>query len=127
MSFAFDPQKGLIIVNVKVSGPKGDAVLRLALDTGATSTLINATRLQAIGYDTDHSPDKVNITTGSGIALAPRISVAEISALERTRAQFSLLAHTLPASIGVDGLLGLDFLRGCVLNLDFSKGMIHLA
>ena len=33
----------------------------------------------------------------------------------------------IPADAGVDGLLGLDFLRGHVLTLDFRGGIITLA
>ncbi len=36
MSFSFDPQQGLIIVPAELWGPSGSAVLRLALDTGAS-------------------------------------------------------------------------------------------
>jgi hypothetical protein len=35
---------------------------------------------------------------------------------------FPVLGHTLPPSAGVDGLLGLDFLRGQSLTLDFRSG-----
>jgi hypothetical protein len=33
----------------------------------------------------------------------------------------------LPASSGLDGLLGLDFLRGQVLTLDFPSTLINLS
>jgi hypothetical protein len=45
MSFGFDPHQGLII-----TGPSGTALLRLALDTGATSTLINVATLVSLTY-----------------------------------------------------------------------------
>jgi hypothetical protein len=32
-------------------GPSGSAVLRLALDTGATSTVVNVGLVVALGYD----------------------------------------------------------------------------
>ena len=51
MNPAFDPHQGLIIVNTEVAGESGTAVLRLALDTGATTTLINAAMLLSIGCD----------------------------------------------------------------------------
>ncbi len=41
MSFSFDPGDGLVVVNVELKGPSGSAILRLALDTGASTTLIN--------------------------------------------------------------------------------------
>ena len=47
----FDPQGGLILIPSEIEGPSGKAILRLALDTGATSTVIDASLLVAIGYD----------------------------------------------------------------------------
>ena len=43
------------------------------------------------------------------------------------RIGFPLLAKALPPEAGVDGLLGLDFLRGHVLTLDFRTGVLTLA
>jgi hypothetical protein len=40
MTFGFDPSQGLIVVPVRLFGPAGDMIVRLALDTGATITLI---------------------------------------------------------------------------------------
>jgi hypothetical protein len=47
--FAFDPRQGLIIISAELFGPVASAVLRLALDTGASSTLINVGHLVAVG------------------------------------------------------------------------------
>jgi hypothetical protein len=38
-----------------------------------------------------------------------------------------VLSHALPPTTGIDGLLGLDFLRGSVLTIDFQNGQIDLA
>jgi hypothetical protein len=38
-----------------------------------------------------------------------------------------VLAFDLPQATGVDGLLGLDFLRDNVLTIDFRAGVISLA
>lgn len=51
MSFAFDPYQGLIIVRAEIWGPSGSGILLLALDTGATSTLVNQSRLLQLGYE----------------------------------------------------------------------------
>jgi hypothetical protein len=71
MSFPFDPQQGLIIVPAELWGPNGSAVLRLALDTGATGTMVNTGMLVALGYDPALIPDRVQITTGSGVEFVP--------------------------------------------------------
>lgn len=127
MTYPFQAQRGLVIVGAELFGPRGSAVLRLALDTGATSTLISSGALVATGYDPALAPARVQVTTGSGIEFAPRLQVQRIEALGTSRSQFEVLAHTLPTSAGVDGLLGLDFMRGGVLTIDFRTGLISLA
>jgi predicted aspartyl protease len=126
VKYPFNPEQGLIVVQAEVFGPSGSIVLRLALDTGATGTMMNVAPLAAVGYDPSLAPDRVQVTTGSGVEFAPRISVARISALGQERGDFPVLAHTLPPSTSVDGLLGLDFLRGQALSIDFRRGTISL-
>jgi hypothetical protein len=48
MSVPLDPQRGLVIVRAELWGPSGSAVLRLALDTGATSTVVNVAILVSL-------------------------------------------------------------------------------
>jgi len=101
--------------------------MRMALDTGATSTVVSVGLLVAIGCDPAASQERVEVTTGSGVEFAPQVRLAQIKALGHTRTDFPVLAHTLPPSAGIDGLLGLDFLRGQFLTLDFRTGEIMLA
>ncbi len=126
MDFPFDLRDKLIVVHAELWGPRGSGVLRLALDTGATVTLVNAGILVAIGYDPALSPDRVQVTTGSGVEFAPRIILDRVTALGHTRSAFPMLGHTLPPSAGVDGLLGLDFLRGLTLTVDLRAGQVTL-
>ena len=127
MSFPFDPQQGLIIVPAELWGPSGSAVLRLALDTGATGTVVNTGMLVALGYDPALIPDRVQITTDSGIEFVPRVLLDRIMVLGEESAEFPVLGHTLPPSAGIDGLLGLDFFRGRSLTIDFRAGQVVLA
>jgi predicted aspartyl protease len=127
MSFPFEPQQGLIIVRAELWGPSGSAVLRLALDTGATGTVVNVGMLVAVGYDPALVPDRIQVTTGSGVEFVPRVILDKIVALGHERTGFPVLGHTLPPSAGVDGLLGLDFFRGQSLTIDFRDGQVRLA
>ena len=128
MNYAFNPLRGLIVVQAKVFGPSGSIVLRLALDTGATRTMINVAPLTTIGYDLALALDRVQVTTGSGIEDVPRLLVTQFQALGQTRENFPVLAHTLPraSASAIDGLLGLDFLHGQILTIDFLQGDISL-
>lgn len=127
MNVPFDPRNGLVIVRAELTGSCGNGVVRLALDTGATGTLINAGILVAIGYDPTLALGRVQVTTGSGVEFLPRVTLDKIKALGHERADFPVLCHTLPPSAGVDGLLGLDFCRGQKLTVDFRKGNARLA
>ena len=126
MSFRFDAEQGLIVIGAELEGPQGTAVLRLALDTGATTTLLNVAVLVAVGYDPATAPDRVQVTTGSGVEFASRIAATRLKALGQERFAFPVLGHTLPPSAGVDGLIGLDFLRGRKLTVDFGRGELEL-
>jgi hypothetical protein len=122
MSFSFNPHQGLVLVNVEVMGPTGSAILRLALDSGATTTAVNVALLVALGNDPALAPVRVQVTTASGIEYVPRLPLRRLTALGHDRFDFPVLCHTLPPSAAFDGVLGLDFLRGHVLMLDFRSG-----
>ena len=127
MNSVFNPQAGLVIVRSELFGPSGSIILRLALDTGTTSTMISVGPLAAVGYDPSLVSGRVQVTTGSGVEFVPRLQVSRLNALGRERADFPVLSHTLPPSAGIDGLLGLDFMRGQRLEIDFVRGFVTLA
>lgn len=82
--------------------------------------------LVSIGYDPSLVPDRIQVTTGSSVEYVPRLVLSKITALGQERVNFPVLCHTLPPSAGIDGLLGLDFLRGQKLTIDFIQGQIKL-
>ncbi|MDI6792781.1 MAG: hypothetical protein QME81_07955, partial [bacterium] len=94
-SLNFDPKEGLIVVPTRLVGPSGDTIVHLALDTGATGTLINWDVAVLIGYDPAIVQDRVKITTGSGVEFAPRIEIIKIEALQKPRENFPIICHTL--------------------------------
>jgi predicted aspartyl protease len=126
MTLEFDGSAGLVVVPTRIHGPKGTAILQLALDTGATTTLINSEVLALIGYESKTSADRIPVTTGSGLEFVARVQTEKIEALDQSRRSFPVLSHTLPPTAMVDGVLGLDFFRGLRLILDFRAGTIVL-
>jgi len=71
VSYSFDARHGLIILLAELFGTSGSIIVRLALDTGATRTTINVGLLTTIGYDPSLVPDRIQMTTGSGVEYAP--------------------------------------------------------
>jgi predicted aspartyl protease len=126
VTFPFNPNRGLIRVRVDLVGPVGNTIVHLALDTGATSTLIGMDPLKLVGYDPAASGQPISVTTAGGVVSSFRLPVQSLTALGRTRTNMSVLGHALPPTSSVDGLLGLDFLRGNVLTIDFFKGEITM-
>jgi len=126
VTFSFDPQAGLIVIPTRLSGPNKDTVARLALDTGATVSMVRADILDYLEYAPASAKDRVSVTTASGVEYAPVLSMERIEALDQVRTDFPILSHTLPPTATIDGLLGLDFFRGRRLILDFREGTIEL-
>ena len=124
MSIRFDSTEGLIIIPTKMCGPAGDTVVRMALDTGATGSLVNWDVAVFLGYDPAVVTERIQMTTGSGVEFVPQIIVEKIKAFGLVRQNFPVLCHTLPPSATVDGLIGLDFFRGQRLIVDFREGLV---
>ena len=123
MRLHFDPDEGLIVIPTRLWGQSGDVIVQLALDTGATGSIVNWDILVFLGYDPAIVPERIQMTTGSGVEFVPRIVIDKIQALGQQRQNFPVLCHTLPPSTTVDGVLGLDFFRAKRLVLDFSSGV----
>jgi predicted aspartyl protease len=126
VSATFRSKQGPVYVEVQISGPTGRSNLRLLLDTGATTTLIELVWLSSVGYDPATSTDRVKVAMGGGSVLVPRVTLNRLSALGQHRIGFAVVCHPLPSEAGVDGLLGLDFFRDQILTLDFRNGTISL-
>jgi hypothetical protein len=75
MTFQFSPARGLVLVSARIDGPTRHTYAELALDTGASVTLIRPAKLVSIGYDPAVSPDRVQVTTGSGVEYVVRLPV----------------------------------------------------
>ncbi|MCY4366088.1 MAG: retropepsin-like aspartic protease [Chloroflexi bacterium] len=126
MSTSFNPVASFIPVIVRLYGPLNDVRVRLALDTGATQTLVNKETAQFLGYDVDEPAETVGLITASGEETTSVIAIRRIEALEQSRRDLPVLCHNLPSGAPFDGLLGLDFFRGQCLTIDFREGLINL-
>ncbi len=127
MNWKFDSSGGLVMIEVNIEKSGQRNIFRMALDTGATHTFIRTRQLESLGYEPSQSPNKTTVTTGSDQAYVPVVAVEKILALGQERENMPVTAMELPASASIDGVLGLDFVRGHVLTIDFQNGEIHLS
>ena len=123
----FNAASGLIVVLARIWGPNDFVRAPLAIDTGATFTTVNPRLLRFLGYHPERATERVQVTTANGLTRAPKIAVSAFGALGLVRRNISVLSLALPSAAGVDGLLGLDFLRGLRLTLDFREGWLTIA
>lgn len=119
--------QNLLKVPTTIGGTvKGDYVgVRLVVDTGASFTIVAIHILQELGYDTDNPLRRQQIVTGQGQIKAPVVRVAWLNCVGQLVENFEVVAHTIPAALRVDGLLGMDFLTLCRAVIDVAEAEIR--
>ncbi len=122
----FDPNDIRVRVAVVIRGPEANHRFAFALDTGSNRTTLRPHLMRMLGFDLTKPVqiDRFRSVTGGGKAGA--FVAPLVSALGVTHTDFILHAQELSTGLTIDGLLGLDFLRGRVLTLDFARGRIDL-
>lgn len=121
----FNPHASIITVPVEASGPAGEATLDLVLDTGASYVTVATRLLESIGYDVEDPDRVIDITTASGIETVPVVTLASLTALGVSVPEVDAVCHDVPPGSGVEGLLGLSFLRHLDLDLHLRSGRIE--
>ena len=87
MTFPFNRESGLIIVNVEIDNKYE---LKMILDTGATNTTIDSNAMYLLGYDLKDSVGTVEIETASGIIETEVFEMAHFSALGLVETNFQI-------------------------------------
>jgi len=116
----------LFLTKAAVKGPEGTKVARLLVDTGSTYTILPVEVLEAVGCSPAESHEHVEIVTGSGIVIAPKVKVVWFQSLGQKINKFEAVAHTLPFSGPIDGLLGMDFLLEIKADISLESGTIEV-
>ncbi|MCK4226352.1 retropepsin-like domain-containing protein [candidate division WOR-3 bacterium] len=121
----FDPSELLIICRCKVEYKKS-AIVNLAIDTGASRTLLNEDVIQGIGVDLSSVSEKDSFSDASTDHIVPVVRLKSISLGDATIKNMETLVYNLPGEFRIDGVLGLNFLRHFKVNLDFDKCILSL-
>jgi len=122
--FKFEPRSEAIILDTVLEG-KITLHARLVLDTGAS--LIVLPWWIATGLNLQIDPAHlIQTTSASMVETVPLTKIPKVTVLGKTVKNVSCLIKDLPAESGVDGLLGLSFLRNFNLEINFKKGILTL-
>lgn len=114
----------VLVIAAKVNGTR-DA--RLILDTGASLTILSRSIAIELGLFSDPKTTTVTLTTAGGQVPAELVHVDSIRVAEAEVRNSLAAIYDLPdAPTGVEGLLGLSFLRQFEVTLDAAKGVVLL-
>jgi len=98
----------------------------MALDTGATYTMIPLEIVEALGFEPAMSKRKVDVITASRVEKAPLVILNSISVLNKEAKNVGCVVHDLPQESRVEGLLGLSLLKNFTVLIDFRRGILRI-
>lgn len=127
MELKFDPKSSIIVITPTLVGINGKKKkIDMALDTGATYTMIPWDLAEVLGYAPELSKERIELITASGVEKSPLITLNSLSVLQKNAKDVKTIVHDLPPKSYVDGLLGLSFLRNFEIRLNFKKGVLEI-
>jgi len=112
----------VVFLNVRLNDR---IMVRMMLDTGAKYTIItpDVDRQLNLGLQ---GARQVPVTTATRLEMAPLILVDQVDVYGLVLKQVETAVMDLPVALGVDGLLGMSFLKRCRLVLDTPKQALEL-
>ena len=122
--FRLDPVSGILLCKARISNKPQFMFIKLAVDTGASITMIPSENALAIGIDPSISKRHIEIATANGTILTPIVTIPSFSCFGIEIKNMDVICHNLPTESAVGGLLGLNFLRSAKITIDFSRNMI---
>ena len=125
--FRFNIKTPVIILSVLLEGSsKSKQKIRMALDTGATYTMIPWKTAELLGLEPELSKERIEIITASAVEKAPLVTVKSMITLGKRIEGVDVVVHDLPPKSYVDGLLGLKSLVELELKVDFNEGTLEV-
>jgi clan AA aspartic protease (TIGR02281 family) len=116
----------IVMRRVKINGPKGFREIDMVLDTGSVYTVIAWDVAKDIGYDPAISERRMPIITANGIIEAPLITVQGIHIRDLVAESVDVICHDIPEITGIEGLLGLSFLKHFRTLIDYNRKVLEI-
>lgn len=123
----FDPDSGAILLPVRLFGPNGYSQASFLLDTGAYKTTVNVEITDKLGYGAHLGRHNVR-TVGAGAPIPGYVlPVRRLEVMGLALEDFDVVCEDIEPQAGIDGLIGMDALRGHILTVDAIDGTVTLA
>jgi predicted aspartyl protease len=122
----FDPTSDLLIVDAQIWGPggRGRTPLSLAIDTGSSETVVAPEIVDDLGYSPRDGEAITTVRAAIGKEQGYTLRVARFSALGFTIPEYAIHVFDLAAGHGINGLIGLSFLRQFNYEVRSAEGRI---
>ncbi len=119
MSVSFSFARGrYILVPVRMKHATEPQWPVMVLDTAARTTVIDPKMAAALGLEPEESGPTVNVVGATGATSAALLTVNSVSVLGLDVRDLDVICHQLPSSLGLHGVLGLNFLRHFKIVID---------
>jgi len=115
--------ENVILLNVRLNDR---TLVRMMLDTGAKYTVITPEIARRLALDLEEAR-RVPVVTASQLQFAPLIPLGQVDVYGLMLERIETAILDLPPALGVEGLLGMSFLRRCRLVLDVPKQALELS
>ncbi|MCR4432262.1 MAG: retroviral-like aspartic protease family protein [Tepidanaerobacteraceae bacterium] len=116
----------IVLRRVQINGLASRRETDMILDTGAVYTVIAWDVAKDIGYDPAASERRMPIVTANGVIEAPLITVESIELVELRAEAVDVICHDIPEIAGIEGLLGLSFLKHFRTLVDYLAGILEI-
>ena len=116
----------IIVLNVFVKHKERQKKIRMALDTGATYTIIPQEVAETLKLIPELTKKEKEIITASGTEKVPLVHLPIVRVGNAEAQQVKAIIHDLPSKSHVDGLLGLSFLKYFNVHLNFKEGNLKI-
>lgn len=123
--FELQDEDSLVIVDCKINHHN----FALAVDTGASHSVIDLTALLLIGFTMNDVIRIVQLETGKGLIEAYIFKLPNFKSLGKIINDMEICSYDFIGNAvfsDFDGVLGLDFLKGSNLNINFRNNTISL-
>lgn len=101
-------------VNARIGAKNIKPVLVYVLvDTGGSYRILAVNLVKGFGADISNPFPRETIVRGQGIINLPVVNVPWFNCVGQFIYNFEVAAYNIPATISLDGLLGMDFILSC--------------
>lgn len=102
----------------------GIHLVNLLIDTGAAMTVVEASVLSRVGYGLDGP--RAYFKTAGGVVEAPLVDLGHLALGATGRSYLTVGSLPLDMPAGIDGLLGMNFLRHFEFRIDQAGSVLYL-